>query len=206
MGRIILIFLLLLFAPQLTLTVYYQARIHRQINDIPILEYGVVFGAYVREDGTLSDAALERIEAAVLLYQERKIKKLFVSGTNRSNAEAEVMAQYAQSRGVMMEDIMIDGLGIDTHDTCRHFSEVGKEAILISQGYHLPRTMYMCKRDRVAGVGLAANGLNILLKRGDNLIDIYGTRTQRFVRESVLTWSYILGVYDLMSQEAEGQE
>lgn len=200
------VFLVLIFSPQLLLIAHFRPDIYDQLGSVPVREYGVVFGAYVARDQTLSDAALERVEAAVRLYHQNKVRKLFVSGDNRSNEQASVMAQYAQSRGVREEDIVVDGLGIDTHDTCRHLAEVTSEGILITQGYHLPRTMYMCERDGVEAVGMAVNRLGILETRGDNAIAVYGTRAWRFVRESALSWLFILGIYDRISDEAEAVE
>jgi SanA protein len=194
---------LLLFAPQLLLVARYSGRTYTRIEDVPLTTYAVVFGAYVHADGTLSDAALERTEAAVRLYHHGRVERLFVSGTGRSNDQAQAMARYAQERGVPTEHILVDGLGIDTHDTCRHFAPLGSPGVLVSQGYHLPRAMAMCERDGAAVTGMAANHLDILPSRGSNRVAIYATRAQRFVRESLLTWSYVLGIYDRISREAE---
>jgi vancomycin permeability regulator SanA len=131
------------------------------------------------------------------------VKKLFLSGDNQSNQQAEAMASYAIQNGVNPDDIVIDKLGIDTNDTCKHFAQIGSEAILVTQGYHLPRTMLMCRASNVNVVGLAADKLGILINRGNNLIQIYATRVWRSAREAVLTWSFILGMYDPLSQEAE---
>jgi vancomycin permeability regulator SanA len=196
----------LFFLPQLVLSILYSSVIYGQAGDVPVREYAVVFGAYVNADHTLSDAALERVEAAVRLYEQGGVQGLFVSGTDRSNNQAEEMAQYARNRGVAEEDIIIDGMGIDTHDTCRHFGRIAGEGVLVSQGYHLPRAMYMCEREGVEVVGLAVNRMGILSERGGSLLAIYSTRVQRFVRESLLTWSFMLGIYDRVSNEAEVQE
>jgi vancomycin permeability regulator SanA len=196
----------LFFAPQLVLTVLYGGDTYAQVSAVPVREYGVVFGAYVYPDHTLSDAAMERMEAAVQLYHQGRVRKLFVSGTNSSNRQADEMAQYAQRRGVPEQDIIIDGMGIDTHDTCRHFAGIAKAGVLISQGYHLSRAMVMCERDGVQAVGLAVNRAGILSHRGDNALAVYSTRVVRFLRESLLTWSFLLGIYDRVSNEAEMRE
>jgi vancomycin permeability regulator SanA len=197
---------LLFFAPHVALILHYDAIIYEQIQDVPPHEYAVVFGAYVEADGTLSDAALERVEGAVLLYQDGRVLKLFVSGTNRSNEQAQMMALHAMRRGIPEGDILVDGLGIDTHDTCRHFARVAQEGVLVTQRYHLPRAMYFCERDGVEVVGLAPNHLPILPERGSNLPAIVFTRVGRSFSESWLTWSFLLGIYDRVSQEAEALE
>lgn len=198
-----ILLLLLFFAPQVYFICRFNQRIYLKSADLPKREYGVVFGAAVRDDLTLSDAARERVEAAVILYREGTIQKIFVSGDNRHNREAEMIAEYAQNKGVPAERIVIDRLGIDTQDTCRHFAATGADGVLLTQEYHLPRTLYLCRGEQIEPVGLAVNRLGILESRGTNLAEIYTIRVSRFVRESLLTWACLLGLYSYFSDEAE---
>lgn len=205
--RRVLTFLLicgaLFFTPQLLLMLRFKGQIHANLNGVPPREYGIVFGARVGEDGRLSDVARERVAAAVLLHQQGKVRKLFISGDNRHHQEVEAMARHAIERGLPEGDLILDHLGIDTNDTCRHFKAVSHEATLITQSFHLPRALFMCEQSRVGGVGLAANELGLLASRGDNLAQVYGIRLSRFLRESLLTWLFIVGLYDHLSDEAE---
>jgi len=195
-----------LFAPQIWLKVKYNYLIYGQTDPIPAQEFAIVFGAWVNEDRSLSDVTRERIEAGVRLYKLGKVKKLFLSGDNRSNQQVEEMANYAELKGVDPNDIIIDKLGIDTNDTCKHFAKTGREAILVTQGYHLSRTMLMCETSRIDVSGLAADKLDILSSRGDNLLQIYAIRAWRSTREAALTWLFLLGIYDRLSTEAETLE
>ncbi len=191
------------FAPQIYLKLKYRGLVYENVNAVPSQEYAVIFGAWVNEDHTLSDITRERVEAGIKLYKSQKVNKLFFSGDNNSNQQAEEMARYAIQKGVEPEDIIIDKLGIDTNDTCKHFAEIGSEGVLVTQGYHLPRTMLMCETSNINVVGLGADRLGILESRGDNLVQIYAIRTWRSIREAVLTWSFVLGIYDRLSMEAE---
>ncbi len=194
----------LYFMPQTLLVSCSSSNIHSDLDAVPSREYGIVFGARVHENQMLSDAARERIEGAILLYDAGKIERLFISGDNRHNNEVDNIAQYALNRGIPEKDILTDDLGIDTHDTCKHFRELNvKEATLITQGFHLPRAMYMCKMNGIDGTGLAVNRLGLLESRGANVLQIHSIRFTRFVRESLLTWLFALGIYDRVSNEAE---
>lgn len=195
--------LLLLFTPHTWLKIKYKDSIFEQIDPILPQEFAVVFGAWVKEDGSLSDITKERVEAGVRLYKAGKVRKLFLSGDNRSNRQAEAMAEYAMLQGVDSNDIVIDKLGIDTNDTCKHFAKIGEKAILVTQGYHLPRTMLMCETSKINVLGLDADELGILSSRGDNVFQIYTTRMWRSTRESALTWLFVFGIYDKLSTEAE---
>jgi SanA protein len=195
--------LLIVFVPQIGSRIKYKDLIYEQIDLIPAREFAVVFGAWVKEDGSLSDVTRERVEAGIQLYKSGKVKKLFLSGDNRSNQQAEAMAGYAVLKGVDPNDIIVDKLGIDTNDTCKHFARIGRKAILVTQGYHLPRTLLMCEASEIGVLGLAADELDILSSRGDSLFQIYMTRLWRSTREAALTWLFVLGIYDRLSTEAE---
>jgi vancomycin permeability regulator SanA len=195
--------LIILFVPQIWLRIKYENRIYTQIDAIPAKEFAIVFGAWVNADHTLSDVTRERVEAGVQLYKLGRVQKLFISGDNRSNQQAEMMAAYAIKNGVNANNILIDKLGIDTNDTCKHFAKIGRKAVLVTQGYHLPRTMLMCETSKIDVIGLAAEKLGLLESRGDNLIQIYTIRTSRATRETILTWFFLLGIYDKLSMEAE---
>ncbi len=192
-----------IFTPELLLIARFSPHIYDRIDAVPFSRYAVVFGAYVNEDGTLTDAALERTEAAVQLYQAGRVEKLFISGTNSSNRQADVMARYAEDRGIPAGDILVDGLGIDTHDTCRHIAALATEGVIVTQEFHLPRAMYMCERSGVKSVGIAIDRLGILSSRGGNVLEIWATRGIRVVKESLLTWGFVLGIYQRSSLEAE---
>jgi vancomycin permeability regulator SanA len=200
---VLCVFPVTLFSPQLWLRIKYENKIHPQVAAIPAQEFAIVFGAWVNEDYSLSDVTRERVEAGIQLYKSGKVKKLFLSGDNRSNQQAEAMADYAVKNGVNFNDILIDKLGIDTNDTCKHFAKIGEKAILVTQGYHLPRTMLMCEKSKIDVTGLVVEKLGILESRGDSLIQIYIIRTSRAIREAVLTWYFLLGIYDKLSTEAE---
>ncbi len=195
-----------LFTPKIWLGIKYKDLIYRQIDAIPAQEFAIVFGAWVKDDHSLGDVTRERVEAGIRLYKSGKVKKLFISGDNRSNQQAKEMANYAIANGVNPNDIITDKLGIDTNDTCKHFAKIDNKAILVTQGYHLPRTMLMCETSEIDVSGLAADKLDILSRRGDNLLQIYVTRAWRSTREAALTWLFLLGIYDKLSTEAETLE
>lgn len=196
----------ILFAPRIWLKIKYKDLIYGQIDAIPVEEFAIVFGAWVKEDHSLSDIARERVEAGIQLYKSGKVRRLFLSGDNRSNQQAEAMADYAVRNGVNPNDIIIDKLGIDTNDTCKHFAKINGKAILVTQSYHLPRTMLMCETSKIDVRGLAADKLDILSSRGDNLFQVYTIRAWRSTREAGLIWLFLLGMYDSLSSEAETLE
>jgi SanA protein len=203
LGAGIFLLCLIIFAPYIWVKSAFAKKIHFQISTLIPTKYGIVFGATVFPDQSLSPVTQERADAAVLLYQNAIIEEVFVSADNRHNLEAEAIVSYLDEHGIPQEAITIDKIGIDTGDTCRHFAELQSDGILLTQEFHLPRAMFLCSQDGIAMTGLAVNRLNLLKSRGSNPFQIYTTRFERNVREAILMWATLLGIYDRYSNEAE---
>lgn len=62
-------------------------------------EVAIVLGSPTKDNGSLSRMQKTRVDAAIRLYQNKKVKKILISGSNVVNdyVEAEVMAAYALS-------------------------------------------------------------------------------------------------------------
>jgi vancomycin permeability regulator SanA len=206
-GKIIIfivVLILFIMLPNLLLLMHFSKSMYSDVHSLPVKEYGVLFGARVYGENRLTDAAKERADAAVLLYKENKIKKVFVSGDNENDQEAENLAKHLIANGVPSESIVIDKQGLDTLDTCNHLQDNKiTEATLITQSFHLPRAMLFCENKVRSLAGIKANYLGLLENRGSDTFQIYYIRTIRFFREAILNWSYVLGIYDKYSDEAE---
>ncbi len=88
-----------------------------------------------------------RIDAAALLYHAGKVKKIVVSGANRTihYNEPRKMKLDLVARGVPAEDIVCDYAGLRTLDSVVRFKEVfGQDrGIVISQPFHTARAIYI---------------------------------------------------------------
>jgi SanA protein len=118
----------------------------------------IVFGAGLQRDGKPSPVLQARVSTAVNLYQEGKVEKLLMSGDNRfiDYNEPGAMRAFAMEQGVPQEDIVLDFAGRRTYDTCyRAFHIFGvKNAVLVTQRYHLPRALLTCN-----AIGIDASGV-----------------------------------------------
>lgn len=106
----------------------------------------VVFGAQVHPDGHPSTSLSDRMNTAVDLYQDGLVNTLLVSGGVGDSGynEAEVMRDMAIAAGVAREDVVVDGMGMNTEATVSNSIDLlgsGNTAkiIAVSQFYHLPR-------------------------------------------------------------------
>ena len=80
----------------------------------------IVFGAGVRADGRLTPMLQDRVDTAIALYRAGKVRKLLMSGDNRTLEYNEPgrMYDYAVAQGVPPEDVVRDYAGRRTYDTC----------------------------------------------------------------------------------------
>ncbi|MCJ7435782.1 MAG: YdcF family protein [Anaerolineales bacterium] len=180
--------LLALFIPRLVTSVYAASRIFT-VETVPTDRVAIVFGAEIKRDGTPSAVLRDRVKTAVELYKNGKVEKLLMSGDNRfvDYNEPESMRQYAVSLGVPDADIILDYAGRRTYDTCYRAKEIFgvDSAILVTQGFHLPRALFLCNSFGVDAVGVKADNY-YYLKR---LLLIWN------IRETLATAQAIWDVY-----------
>lgn len=146
--------------PRLILVLYARPRIF-SIKDVMPRRVAIVFGAGLWRDGTPTPVLRDRVQTAANLYFEGKVEKLLMSGDNRfvDYNEPEAMRQYALSLGVPDEAMVLDYAGRRTYDTCYRAREIFgvDSAILVTQGFHLPRAVFLCNMLGVEGVGVPAD-------------------------------------------------
>ncbi|MEA3357046.1 MAG: ElyC/SanA/YdcF family protein, partial [Patescibacteria group bacterium] len=135
-------------------------QIYREIQDIKPTQIGIVFGAGVKPDGTPHDMLEDRLLTAIELYNNETIEKIIVSGDNSTEHynEPEAMQNFLSKNGIPDEDIIPDLHGVRTYDTCYRAKKTFgvDKAILISQGYHLPRAIYLCNHFGIDSTGYSA--------------------------------------------------
>jgi len=149
-----------LLLPRFIFLLYSKPRTF-SVKDVPPRRVAIVFGAGLWRDGTPTPVLRDRVQTAANLYFAGKVEKLLMSGDNRfvNYNEPEAMRQFALSLGVPDEDIVLDYAGRRTYDTCYRARDIFRvdSAILVTQGFHLPRAIYLCNMLGVDGVGVPAD-------------------------------------------------
>lgn len=139
----------------------YKSRVYHFIADVPPRRVALVFGAGVWPGGTLSHILADRVDTAVDLYHAGKVQKLLMSGDNRfiNYNEPQHMKEYAMSRGVPEEDIVLDYAGRRTYDSCYRARAIFglNEIIVVTQNYHIDRALFICNGLGVDAVGVVAD-------------------------------------------------
>jgi len=162
----VLIFILLILigvllaAPRLIAEWQARDRLY-SIEQVPPQAVAIVFGAGLWRDGSPSPVLRDRVQTAAQLYFAGKVQKLLLSGDNRFvyYNEPEAMRQYALRLNVPDEALVLDYAGRRTYDTCYRAREIFgvRQAILVTQQFHLPRALYICNNLQIEAVGVPAD-------------------------------------------------
>ncbi|MGB8252211.1 MAG: ElyC/SanA/YdcF family protein [Anaerolineaceae bacterium] len=140
---------------------YAGSRIYTP-DAVPAERAAIVFGAGLWRNGSPTPVLQDRIDTAADLYFAGKVEKLLMSGDNRfvDYNEPGAMREYAISLGVPSEDIVLDYAGRRTYDTCYRAKAIFglEKAILVTQGFHMPRALYTCNRLGLVSSGVVADG------------------------------------------------
>ncbi len=128
---------------------------------LPHNHVALVFGAGLTAGGGPSAVLYDRVATAADLYRLGKVDKLLMSGDNSVPEYNEVaaMQRTAITLGVAERDIVLDYAGFRTYDSCYRARDVfGLHAMtLVTNGYHLPRALYICRNLGLDAVGVAAD-------------------------------------------------
>lgn len=161
----ILIFVFLCFTTILSIPLYikYKARhnIFANVKNVSNAEFAIVLGAGIRSNGTPGTYLQKRLDDALILYFNKKIEKILLTGDNGSvsHDEISVMNNYLTINGIPQDIIFADYAGFDTYSSMERADKIFdiSDAIIVSQYYHLPRTIYIARNKGINAIGFVTN-------------------------------------------------
>jgi len=145
-------------------------KVYTDTQKVPGYDVAIVFGAGIKENREPNDMLRDRLDTVAELYYSGKVKKMLLSGDNSDidYNEPQVMYNYLiQEHDIRAEDLVRDYAGLRTYDTCARAKNIWKidKAILISQGYHLSRAIFICNNLEVESTGFSATKYDYYGKR-----------------------------------------
>lgn len=133
---------------------------HSAVAEVAPAPVAIVLGAGVI-DGEPSPFLAERIRVGVELYRAGTVRALLMSGdhSRTDHDEVDVMARHARRLGVPDSAIVLDHAGFDTYSSCYRARSVWgvDRAIVVTQAFHLPRAVFLCRRLGVDVDGVVAS-------------------------------------------------
>jgi SanA protein len=131
------------------------------VDDAPHAQVALLLGAEVRGDGTPSAMLADRIAVAAELYRAGKVDRVLASGDHgtRGYDEVNTMRRELIAAGVPARDVFTDHAGFDTWDSSVRAREVFDvdSAIVVTQGFHLPRAVWLAQRAGLRASGVASD-------------------------------------------------
>ena len=121
----------------------------------------MVLGCLVKSNGVPSDMLNDRLTRGAELYELGAAPKLLMTGDHGRTDynEVKAMKDFAVDRGIDSSDVFMDHAGFSTYDSvyrARDVFDVDK-MIIVSQGYHLYRALYIADKLGVEAYGVAAD-------------------------------------------------
>lgn len=136
-----------------------RSRIFWDARSVPPRPVAMVFGAGLNPDQTPSAMLADRLDGSFELYHGRKVRLLLFTGDNGTvwHNELRSMLNYALRHGIPRNAIALDYAGFTTRDSCYRAANLFhvRSAVLVTQAYHLPRALYLCRSMGIDAVGFA---------------------------------------------------
>ena len=128
----------------------------------------MVLGAGLRRDGRPSLLLARRLDVAAGLYHRGTVDAVLVTG---ADAEPAAMRAHLVAAGVPDAKIVEDAAGFRTWDSCVRAHEVFgvRSAIVVTQEFHLPRAVALCR-----AAGIDATGVGDPSLRARRAATVYG--------------------------------
>ena len=158
------------------------------INHIKARQVGLVLGtSRYQRNGQLNPFYQYRIEGAIKLYQQGKVKHLLLSGDNskKNYNEPLVMQTDLLKAGIPAEAMTLDYAGLRTLDSIARAKQIFKlqEFTIITQQFHCERAIFIANKydlDTQCFAVPSATGMNHakvmtreFLARIKSIIDLY---------------------------------
>lgn len=167
MIRIIISFIyiinILLFFCYFGISIWSKNKIYNNINNIPFNKVGIILGtSKYFNNGKINLYFKSRIDSAIFLFRNKKIKYFIVSGNREYNYnEPKVMAKELIKYGIPYYLIYQDFAGLRTLDSIyRAYKVFGiNNFTIISQQFHNERAIFIAHNIGLNNV-IAFNSIN----------------------------------------------
>lgn len=168
---------LLVSLPVLYVNAVGEAHTYTDVTQTPAEPVAIVFGAGITANRSLTPMLADRVYTSVQLYRLGHVRQLLMTGDGSSAQHNEVdpMRRYAEARGVPRQNVILDYAGFSTYESCYRARAVFgvTRAVLITQQYHLPRALYLCRHLGIDAVGIGTRDWGVY---PDGLMTAYSIR------------------------------
>ncbi len=174
--------------------------VYNELDKVPFHNVGLLLGtSKMTRYGEQNLYYKYRLEAAVNLYKNGKIKYILVSGDNgtRYYDEPTTIRKDLVAAGVPKENIYLDYAGFRTLDSVIRSNKIfgQKKITVISQKFHNERALFIAKQNGIDAVGYNAKDvpygygvkteLREKLARVKMMVDIFSGKGPKYLGDRV---------------------
>ena len=158
---IIVIFISIIFSINtiVFLSTNQQIKNEKDIKQYKDIDCIIVLGAGIRQNSP-SPMLEDRLLKAIDLYQDHLSSKILMSGDHgrKEYDEVNIMKNFAIEKGIPSENIFMDHAGFSTYESIYRAKEIfkAKKVIIVTQKYHLYRSLYIANQLGIEAYGVAA--------------------------------------------------
>ncbi len=131
----------------------------KKVDEIKdIYDIGMVLGCGIKNNEP-SLMLRDRLDKGVELYQKGIIKSILITGDHKENySEVNVMEKYLKENNIPDNDIIKDYQGYNTSLSIKNYNAnyKDKSLIVITQKYHIYRSLYIANYYNLNGIGTIA--------------------------------------------------
>ncbi|MGN0520870.1 MAG: vancomycin high temperature exclusion protein [Candidatus Fimenecus sp.] len=132
-----------------------------EATDLNNVDCILVLGCAVWNNQTLSPMLEDRVKTGLSLLESDTCDRLLMSGDHGTENYDEVnhMKQYCVDKGVDPDIIFLDHAGFSTYESMYRAKAIFgvKKMIVVTQGYHLYRAVYIARALGIEAYGVAAD-------------------------------------------------
>ena len=177
-----------------------ENQVFTDAHAIPFNKCGLLLGtSKLLKSGKPNAYFFNRIHATVLLFREKKIQHVVISGDNSSEAynEPQDMKEELMKRGIPEDKITLDYAGFRTFDSVFRMKEIFGQTqfTIISQEFHNQRAIYIANKLELKAIGYNAKDVNAYygfktkvrekLARLKMMIDLLIDRKPKFLGDKI---------------------
>ena len=175
--------------------------VYKDLTAIPYNKAGLLLGtSKTLKSGLPNQYFLNRIGAAIALFESGKIDVIVISGDNSTEGynEPEDMKTELLKRGIPENKIHLDYAGFRTLDSVIRMGQIFGQTrfTVISQDFHNRRAIYIAHAKGFEGVGYNAKDVDAYsgfktqvrekLARVKVFLDLFTNKDPKFLREKVV--------------------
>ena len=155
----------------------------------------IVLGAGIWGDEP-SPVLADRLAKGLELYEAGVAPKIIMSGDHGQTDydEVNLMKSYAMERGVPSEDVFMDHAGFSTYDSMYRAQGIFcvERALVVTQGYHLSRALFIGKALGIDVYGAAADQETFSLQKNREVREIIA-RDKDLIKSFIKPEAHIMG-------------